>query len=345
MKPYDQLTRRGQLRRVRQLAETALHHYGLGEARLTFLRYFANVTYRVDLPEYTYPTSQSNPYLPDRYLLRVLLSNDWEFARGEMSWLAALSSEAGLPVPMPVATLDGELLVRVATPGLPSGRIVSLMRWIDGRRRTTGLRPHHYASWGRMVGQLHAFAATWQPPAGFQRYIWDWQGLLGGRGFRYPVEELVESMPQELRGPFWAVSDEVRDAMAALGKEPDAYGMVHGDMYQENILFKGDRVIPIDFEDCGFGYWLWDIAVALEKNPWTESWFRSRDAFLSGYYREHPLPDSQLNELDTFLAADYATSTLWATAFIRDDPARRSEHEAWRNRNGDKLLRYFEQRY
>ena len=344
LKPYDQLTRRGQLRRIRQLAETALHHYGLGGARLTFLRYFANVTYRVDLMSQTHPVDYRGPYLPNRYLLRVLLSGDREYAEGEMIWLAALSSDAGLPVPMPVATLDRELMVRVATPGLPAGRIVSLMRWVDGRRPNASLSHRQYETWGRMVGQLHAFAARWQPPAGFQRYIWDWEGLLGGRGFREPVDELVESMPEELQEPFRAASDEVRVTMDILGKGRDAFGIVHGDMYQENILFNGDRVIPIDFEDCGFGYWLWDIAIALEKNPWTESWFRNRDAFLNGYSRVHPLPDSQLKELDTFLAADYATSTLWATAFMRDDPARRSEHEAWRNRNGDKLLRYFERR-
>lgn len=341
VKPYDQLTRRGQLRRIRQLAETALHHYGLGGARLTFLRYFANVTYRIDLPGQIHPVDYGSPYLPNRYLLRVLLSGDREFAEGEMVWLAALSGEAGLPVPMPVPTLNCELMVRVTTPGLPAGRIVSLMRWVDGRRQTADLGVHQYEAWGRMVGQLHAFAATWQPPAGFQRYIWDWQGLLGGRGFREPVDELVESMPEVLQEPFRAASAEVRVTMDALGKGRDAFGMVHGDMYQENILFKGDRVIPIDFEDCGFGYWLTDIAIALEKNPWTETWFRSRDAFLSGYNRVHPLPDSQMKALDTFLAADYATSVLWATAFMRDDPARRSEHEAWRNRNGDKLLRYF----
>ena len=34
-------------------------------------------------------------------------------------------------------------------------------------------------------------------------------------------------------------------------------------MYLENVLFKRDEVRPIDFEDCGFGYWMWDIGVAL----------------------------------------------------------------------------------
>ena len=344
LKPYEQLTRLGQLRRIRKLAEAALETYGLKGARLTFLRYFANITYRVDIPGPVQQWDDPSPYLPTRYLLRVLISNHWEYAKGEMTWLAALSGEAGLPVPAPVPTLEGELLTRVTTPGVPGGRIVSLMRWVDGHKSTKGLTPRNFRAWGMMVGRLHAFAAGWQPPEGFERYVWDWEGLLGGRGFRYPVDELAAEMPAQLQEPFWAASEGVQAVMATLGKGPEAYGMIHGDMYPENIIFKAGEVFPIDFEDCGFGYWLWDIALALESQPWTEAWFQLRDAFLSGYNQVHPLPDSQLKHLEAFMAADYATSVLWATHFIRDDPARVKEHEAWRDENGVKLLGYIERR-
>jgi Ser/Thr protein kinase RdoA (MazF antagonist) len=344
VKPYDELTRLGQLRRIRQLAEATLDAYGLRGARLTFLRYFANITYRVDVPDPIQRRDGSDPYLPNRYLLRVLLSNHWEYAKGEMTWLRALSREAALPVPEPVPTLAGELLTRITTPGVPEGRIVSLMRWVDGRRRTTELPPRHFRAWGRLVARLHAFAAGWQPPEGFERYVWDWEGLLGGRGFGHTVEELVASMPEHLQEPFRIVSREARAVMEDLGKGPDAYGMVHGDMYLENVLFKGGEVFPIDFEDCGFGYWLWDIAVALSQQPWTEGWYRRRDAFLEGYAQVYPLPESQLGHLDQFIATDKATGVLWASSFIQDDPARRAEHEAWRDENGVLLLRYLEQR-
>jgi Ser/Thr protein kinase RdoA (MazF antagonist) len=342
MKPYRTLTRLGQLRRMRKLAAAALERYQLGGAQLRFLRYFANITYRVDVPGMSAPGDYSGPYRPGRYLLRVLASDHWDYALGEMTWLAALSGKAGLPVPGPVPTPEGELLARVHTPGIPAGRIVSLMRWVDGRKRTARLRLDQFKAWGQLVGRLHAFAAGWQPPADFQRYVWDWEGLLGGRGFSCRLAELVDSMPGHLQEPFQVVSAQAREVMAALGKSPGAFGMVHGDMYAENILFKGEQVIPIDFEDCGFGYWLWDMAVALEADPWTDGWYRQRDAFLNGYTQVHSLPDTQLCHLDLFLAIDYATGVLWGTAFMRDDPGRESEHAAWRHENGVKLLRYFE---
>jgi Ser/Thr protein kinase RdoA (MazF antagonist) len=344
VKPFDELTRLGQLRRIRQLAVTALEAYGLNGARLTFLRYFANITYRVDVPDPNPHGDDPGPYVPNRYLLRVLVTNHWEIAKGEMTWLAALSQEAGLPVPEPVPTPEGELLTRIATPGVPEGRLVSLMRWVDGRRLTTGFRPRHFRAWGQMVARLHAFATGWQPPEGFDRFVWDWEGLLGGRGFGCTVEELVASMPEHLQGPFQIVSQEARAVMEALGKGSDAYGLIHGDMYLENVLFKDGEVVPIDFEDCGFGYWLSDIAVALSQKPWTEEWYWQRSAFLEGYAQVRTLPESQLRHLDLFVAVDSAIAVLWGSLFIRSDPVRRAEHEAWRHENGAKLLRYLERR-
>jgi Ser/Thr protein kinase RdoA (MazF antagonist) len=344
MKPYNERTRLGQLRRIRHLAEAALEAYGLRGARLTFVQYSANIVYRVDVPGPVPDETDPGPYVPNRYLLRVLYTNHVEGVKGEMTWLAALSREAGLPVPEPVTTLEGELLTRIAVPGMPKGRIVSLMRWIDGRRITTGFHPGHFRAWGRMVARLHAFSAGWQPPDGFERPHWDWEGQLGGREFRCTVEELVASMPQHLQEPFQVVSQEARAVMEGLGKGPDAYGLIHSDLYPENVLFKAGEAYPIDFEDCGFGYWLWDIAVALCLWPWTEEWQWRRDAFLEGYAQVRTLPESQLRHLDLFMATQYATMVLWASLFIRNDPARQAEHEAWRERDGAKLLHYFGQR-
>jgi hypothetical protein len=110
----------------------------------------------------------------------------------------------------------------------------------------------------------------------------------------------------------------------------------------ENVLFKAGEVFPIDFEDCGYGHWIWDIGVALGYWPWSEDWYWIRDAFLEGYAQARILPASQLVHLDLFMAAQYATMVLWASMSIKNDPAMRAEYEEWRNREGNKLLHYFE---
>ena len=134
MKPYNELTRLGRLRRIRQLAETAHEAYDVGETHLTFLRYFANITYRVDVPDSVTHGGDLGPYVPNRYLLRVLLSNSWESAEGEMIWLASFPSWCLRRQRPCRRSLESELLTRINTPGVPEGRIFSVMRWVDGRK-------------------------------------------------------------------------------------------------------------------------------------------------------------------------------------------------------------------
>ena len=344
MKPYDELTRLGRLRRLRKLAEVALDAYGLSGARLTFCHYEGNVIFRVDAQGPGPIAPKKGPYVENRYVLRILTTGNVQGVASELTWLTALSRDAGIAVREPIATLDGELLIKVSTPGVPDGRIVSLMRWLDGRLLTNNMRPNRARAWGRVVAKLHNFAAGWQPPEGFTRPHWDWEGQLGGREFSRPVKELVASMPKHFQEPFGIVSDQAREVIESFGKGPDAYGMVHMDMYPENVLFKGKEVYPFDYEDCGFGYWMWDIGVALCLWPWTEEWYWIRDAFLEGYAQVRTCPESQLAHLDLFMATQYATMVLWASAFIKNDPTMLDEYEEWRNKDGNKLLRYFERR-
>jgi Ser/Thr protein kinase RdoA (MazF antagonist) len=120
--------------------------------------------------------------------------------------------------------------------------------------------------------------------------------------------------------------------------------MIHGDMYLENVLFKAGEAYVIDFDDCGFGYWMYDIGVALSQWPWTDDWSWIRDALLEGYTEIRSLPASQLAHLDLFMAAQYAVLTLWGTAFIRSIPKLRGVHEKWRNRGGDNLIHFLDRR-
>ncbi|MED1958767.1 phosphotransferase [Brevibacillus formosus] len=43
-------------------------------------------------------------------------------------------------------------------------------------------------------------------------------------------------------------------------KNRNHYGIIHGDLYQGNIIFHNGDPRSIDFGRCGFGYYLYDIA-------------------------------------------------------------------------------------
>ena len=341
MRPFQDLSRRGRLYQLRKLANTVLEYYKLQTARLSFIQYSENIIYRVDLPGRKTPASKTDPYLSNRYLLRIHAVDDVDNIASELTWLAALSQEAGMPVPAPVRTLDGKLLTRVTTPGIPKGRVVSVMRWLDGRRYRVGLRPKHLSAMGQIVAQMHTFSASWQPPSGFKRPHWNWDSQLGGSMFRHPMEQVVASIPSNFQQPFQVISDEAKQVMESFGDGPGAYGLIHADLYPENVLFKDGKAFPIDFEDCGFGFWMWDIAVALCEWAWGKDWEMMRDAFRQGYSRVRMLPERQWAQLDLFVATQFATMVIWSSALLMNDPKRVAEYGPWRNKVGNQLLGYF----
>ncbi len=131
---------------------------------LSFIQYFENIIYRVEYEAAITDSSMGEPYTPGRYLLRIHAMGDTEAIASELIWLDALSQEAGLSVPAPVPTADGKLLTTIITPGIPNGRVVSLMRWLDGRSLRDGLRPKHLTALGKAVAQMHSFSSELAPP-------------------------------------------------------------------------------------------------------------------------------------------------------------------------------------
>lgn len=345
MKPFGELTIPGKLRRFREAARKALEPYGLQDSHLTFLTYHGNVIYRVDTPARVRPGGKSDRYAADRYVLRLHMDYHTTAAiRSELQWLSALRRDADMPVPEPMPTSEGELSTEVAIPGSQQKRKCSLLRWLNGRFLKQGFRPRHARAWGRLMGQLHKHASSWQRPNGFTRRHNDWDGLFGdGARFEFPARELWQAVPGGFRGPFEEVTCRVRRVMNELGDGPDVYGLVHSDLdVKTNVLFAGNEARVIDFDDSGFAYWIHDLAFAL--SPWQGSaelpWIR--DALLDGYAEIRSFPEPQLKHLGLFMAAFNATLMLWMIDWAKLCPES-SEPTMQVNKYGRNLLRYFEQ--
>jgi Ser/Thr protein kinase RdoA (MazF antagonist) len=99
MIPFNTLSRAGQRRRLRALADVALAAYGIADTRLAFCSDTQNTVFRVDAAG-------------QRYTLRIHPAQSWSTAaiRAELAWLSALRRDLGLHVPEPIPTRDGEAL-------------------------------------------------------------------------------------------------------------------------------------------------------------------------------------------------------------------------------------------
>jgi hypothetical protein len=70
MKPFEELSHLGRIRRVRRLAQAALNAYGLPNAEMQFLKQAGNTLFRVR-EAHPDPTDPDNLFAPGQYLLRI----------------------------------------------------------------------------------------------------------------------------------------------------------------------------------------------------------------------------------------------------------------------------------
>lgn len=321
MIPFTELTPRGQVRRLRVLARSALAAYDLRDANFRLLQHGENTTFRVENPGYRKPESgQLNLYHPGRFLLRVHRSgyqNEAQIA-SELMWLAALR-EAGVPVPEPLHTPTGKRYTKASAPGVPAPRICSLLRWMRGQFYENNPQPRHIAAVGRLMAHLHNHTAAWHPPATFTRRRWDIAGLFGDNsGFHLPEAQLWAQLPATYAVQFRAVVEQTAAVMGTLDLEPGAMGLIHADLHLGNVLFGLNaegclEARSIDFDDCGIAHWVYDFAVILGDYITGDEYERFHDALLAGYAEVRPLPLTQLAHLNTFIAARLVSLMLWAT--------------------------------
>ena len=67
-------------------------------------------------------------------------------------------------------------------------------------------------------------------------------------------------------------------------------GLIHGDLHQENYLFERGTARAIDFDDCGWGFFLYDVAVTLSEIEGRPRYAELRDALLDEYAGRRSLP-------------------------------------------------------
>lgn len=280
MKPFRELTHRGRIGRMRALARTALRERGLRFDRLDFLRWSENTVFRVRSGNAS-------------WLLRVHrpeYHRDVEI-RSELTWLTSLRTDHGLRVPRPV----GDLQI-VDAPGVGPRR-VALFQWIDGRFSDRFRRPR-MAAVGRLMARLHEAAATWQPPKGFSRPSLDVDGLAGDTPVMGGGMHLA---PDQHRALFEEARERARAAAGEVWAPGVNVHLIHADLDHTNYLFdSASRVVPIDFDDCGFGHALYDMAVTLGAPSDRPNGPELMAAFLRGYREIRPCSDDLLAYLPAF---------------------------------------------
>ncbi|HEX7600535.1 MAG TPA: homoserine kinase [Polyangiaceae bacterium] len=211
--------------------------------------------------------------LPGRALfLRLYEEQEFSGAEREAKLVATLAAR-GVPTPAPLAAPDGAL-VRVL-----SSKPAALFPWRAGTSTCqAAVSPVRAQSVGRALAQVHR--------AGLDLTLWP---------SRFGEPELESRLARiGADRTYGAEAPGLRAALAQIGALRDRSlprGLVHGDLFRDNVLWEGDRITALlDFESASEGVLAYDLAVTMLAFGYGDGLeLPLLKAMVAGYEGERPL--------------------------------------------------------
>ncbi|MDH6578651.1 phosphotransferase [Kitasatospora sp. MAP5-34] len=296
MPSFSLLPHATQLEQLERLTRAALsEHYGIdGDAVMEVQQYEDNAVWRVTPPG-------SN----DSYVARLSVRDGRPAHQqvSEMRWLESLAHAHTVAVPVPVPAADG-YVVPVAVPGHDELSTLAVLRWLPGTAEPPYRRPGVAVEMGRAAAHLHQHAAT-VPLIDFDRPVWNAQTILQ-QGHALATTQGHDQLGADGTRVLRTIAELITPALQE--GSPTDRGRIHGDLHRENMIAlpDGSGVGIIDFDDCGTGHYLLDIATVLSsihriarQEPGAYEDFAR--AFLAGYTAVRPLPADTSRLLEPYL--------------------------------------------
>lgn len=191
----------------------------------------------------------------------------------------------GFPCPVPLTDRRGRQYIEW------DGKSLSVYRYIDGHFIEPGdLTPGQLENVGRVLADLHLIGKTYK------------KGIDNRFGFERVAEVYLDArgrLPHYFKKIIRTLDEEIEYLNHYLeGKLPK--GIIHGDLFHDNIKFKGEKVVAVlDFEAACRGKFIFDLATAVNALCFESGSYSLKkfEALIGGY---EALRTLSLAEWDAF---------------------------------------------
>ena len=285
-------------------AKNAAPAFGFGDPGIEVLHESENVVCKVTTPDDQFVMRLHRP----GYNTRAELDS-------EVLWVQALEA-ARIPVPTAVSALNGDYYIPLEINGEITQ--VGVVEWIAGvplrelygQPATSRSLVADYARIGALSASVRHCSESWEAPPGFVRRRWDTDAFLGETpawGRFWDVEQLTSSQ----RDLFVRARSLLTAELSDMATTSSHFGLIHADLHLGNVMANGDDLTIIDFDDAGYSWYAYDLAVALHPVLNEDVYAPAREAIVDGYRSVCPFTVDQEASIDTFLTLRSLIDVSW----------------------------------
>jgi len=290
-----------------RFARAALGCYGLDGATVTLLSVSENGTFLV--------TKDGQ-----RRVLRVHRPGYHSLAaiESELDWTESLRRDSAITTPEVIRATDGRRVVAAHVGD--ETRLVDLFTFVEGTIAEDDASDISFGELGAITAALHEHVRQWIRPAAFTRFRWDLQTMLGSDG-RWGDWRNAPSLGAADAATIAEAERKVIDRLTAYGMGPQRFGLVHNDLRMSNLMVHQGKITVIDFDDCGWSWYLADLGAVVSFIEDSPAAPRIVDEWLDGYRRVRDIAAADLAEIPTFVMLRRLMLTAWIGTHPESEPA------------------------
>lgn len=293
-----------ELENFHQIAAKAVKAYPrLSQATTELLNYSENATYLV-----------KHPATGEKQVLRVSrpgYHTKMEI-ESELYWLNAIDADAPVNVAPPIKGKNGEYVQEVELENqLYHCTMFAFLKGKAPDEEKESELIRQFELLGEITAHLHEHSINYGLKLGnFHRLSWDYETILGDNPKWGRWQDGVGITP-ERKALFQKVSKIIKDRLEQFGKGATRYGLIHSDLRLANLLVERDEIKVIDFDDCGYGWYLHDLGTALsfiEHKSYVPDLIAS---WVKGYRKVRNLSEEEEREIPTFIMLRRLQLVAW----------------------------------
>lgn len=241
----------------------------------------------------------------------------------ELDWIRALGEQSGVLVPQPIAGADGQWVQKLQFAEEEGGvRNAVMFAFNKGMSpdETSDQLPDLFEQLGEITAKCHLHAQKWQRPEQFTRPDWNVSSMLSEDGL-WGNWRVAPNLEDNWRQTLEKAQTELSERFAEYGTHPDNHGLIHADMRLANFLVHDGVIRLLDFDDCGFGWFVYDFAASISFFENSDIVPALKQKWLSGYQKHRMLSGQDLGMFDAAILLRRMLLLAWVGSHFETELA------------------------